>query len=237
MLRQVGQDQPPLAARLQMLRQRRQKSTQHPAVGIVDSVFHGRARPRGNPGRVADHERRAAFGKRSACTTSTRSESPSCRTFSRAHASARGSRSVATTRSMPRRASTAASTPVPVPMSNATLDEAHAAGKRRRADEVHVLTADRREDAEVRMNPAARLRNLDALRAPLVRTDHAEQRSQRGDRCRLRGTERLRAGLPDIGRPSQRDRVVVVERNQQRVERARPLRPAPAGRDGMRRPE
>ena len=48
--------------------------------------------------------------------------------FSRAHASARGSWSVATTWLMPRRASTAASTPVPVPMSKATLDDDHEAG-------------------------------------------------------------------------------------------------------------
>src|SRR5688572_5722890 len=63
MLRQVGKDQPPLAARLQMSWQRAQKSTQHSALGVIDSVFHGRARPRGNPWRVADHERRATFGK------------------------------------------------------------------------------------------------------------------------------------------------------------------------------
>ena len=64
MLRQVGKDQPPLTARLQMLWQLRQESAQHSAFGIVDSVFHGRARPRGNPWRVADHERRATFGKK-----------------------------------------------------------------------------------------------------------------------------------------------------------------------------
>ena len=64
MLRQVGKDQPPLTARLQMRWQPAQESAQHPAFGIVDSVLHGRARPRGNPGRVADHERRATFGKK-----------------------------------------------------------------------------------------------------------------------------------------------------------------------------
>jgi len=48
--------------------------------------------------------------------------------FSTAQAIARGSESVATTRLMPRLASTAASTPVPVPMSNATLHAAVSAG-------------------------------------------------------------------------------------------------------------
>ena len=106
-----------------------QKSTQHSAFGIVDSAFHGRARPRGNPWRVADHSAARPSGKRSACTTSMRSCNPNCRTFSRAHASARGSRSVATTRSMPRRARTAASTPVPVPISKATLVKVHTLGR------------------------------------------------------------------------------------------------------------
>src|SRR5215472_1482464 len=63
-LRQVGKDQPPLAARLQMPRQRSEKSAQHSAVEIVDSVFHGRARPRRNPWRVADNKPRATFGKK-----------------------------------------------------------------------------------------------------------------------------------------------------------------------------
>ena len=59
---------------------------------------------------------------------STCCASPSCARFSRAQASARGSRSVATICSTPRRASTAASTPVPVPMSKARLFEASSAG-------------------------------------------------------------------------------------------------------------
>ena len=40
MLRQVRKNQPPLSARLQMFGQRPQKSAQHAAFGIVDSVFH-----------------------------------------------------------------------------------------------------------------------------------------------------------------------------------------------------
>jgi len=39
----------------------------------------------------------------------------------------------------------------------------------------------------------------------------------------LGGAEGFHAGLPDVGRASQRNRVVVVERYQQRTERARPL--------------
>src|SRR6186713_2588836 len=64
MLRQVRKDQPPPTARLQMLWQCLEKSTQHPAFGIVDSAFHGRARPRGNPRGVANHESGATAGKK-----------------------------------------------------------------------------------------------------------------------------------------------------------------------------
>src|SRR4051812_12659146 len=62
--REVGKDQPALAARPQMVRQRPQESAQHSAFGIIDSVFQRRARPRGNPWRIADNERRATFGKK-----------------------------------------------------------------------------------------------------------------------------------------------------------------------------
>ncbi|MNT60796.1 hypothetical protein D3C72_1984030 [compost metagenome] len=60
-------------------------------------------------------------GNRSLSSTSTCPDSPSRSRFSRAQASARGSVSVAMTRLPPRRAITAARTPVPVPMSKATL--------------------------------------------------------------------------------------------------------------------
>jgi hypothetical protein len=62
-LGQVGENQPAFAARLQVLRQRFEKSAQHPAIGIENSIFHGRTRPRRYPRRIADHQRRAAFGK------------------------------------------------------------------------------------------------------------------------------------------------------------------------------
>ena len=62
--RQVGKDQPALAARLQMVRQRPQESAQHLAFVIVYSVFQRRARPRGNPWRITDDERRATVGKK-----------------------------------------------------------------------------------------------------------------------------------------------------------------------------
>ena len=59
-------------------------------------------------------------GNRSARRTSTCPASPSRARLSAAQASARGSWSVAMTLATPRRASTAASTPEPVPMSNAS---------------------------------------------------------------------------------------------------------------------
>src|SRR5690349_24891451 len=75
------------------------------------------------------------------------------------------------------------------------------------------------------MNSATGFRDLEAIRAPLVRTNRAEQRAQRGDRRIFRRTKRLHAGLPDIGSATQRNRVVVIERDQQGVEGARTLRP------------
>ena len=91
-------------------------------------------------------------GNRSACTTSTRSCKPRRVRFSRAQASARGSRSVATTRSTPRRARIAAITPVPVPMSKASSLR----GQRRGGHQIQVLAAHRREHAVVRMDAVAR---------------------------------------------------------------------------------
>ena len=91
-------------------------------------------------------------GKRSACTTSTWSCKPRRARFSRAQASARGSWSVAITRSTPRRARIAASTPVPVPMSKASCFEGSGAV----GHQVQVLAAHRREHAVVGMDPVAR---------------------------------------------------------------------------------
>ena len=122
--------------------------------------------------------------------------------FSRAQASARGSWSVATTRLTPRRASTAASTPVPVPMSKASSCRA---GSGASATRSHVFAAHRREHAVVRMDARAERRDLDALLAPLVRADQAEQFAQRDHRGLAAGTVGFRAGLPHVGRAPQRD--------------------------------
>ena len=62
-LGEIGKNQPPLATRFEVLRQRAEKSAEHAALGIIDSVFHGGARPSRKPRRIADHERRAAFWK------------------------------------------------------------------------------------------------------------------------------------------------------------------------------
>ena len=64
-------------------------------------------------------------------------------------------------------------------------------------DEVHVLAANRREDAVMRMDPRVQGRHLDAVAPPFVRADHAEQLPQRHDR-RLRCLAvRLQAGVAD----------------------------------------
>ena len=64
MLREVRKDQPALAPRLQVRGQRAQEPTQHATLGVVDPALDGRARPRGNPRRVANHERGPICGKK-----------------------------------------------------------------------------------------------------------------------------------------------------------------------------
>ena len=73
------------------------------------------------------------------------------------------------------------------------------AGAAAPCDEVDVLAANRREHAVVRMDSPAGRRDLDSLRAPLVRADDAEQLSQRDDRRLLspaRRPPRRPAGCP-----------------------------------------
>ena len=83
---------------LQVRGQRVQKSAQHAALGVVDPALDRRARPRGNQGGLHTTSAARPSGKGFACTTSTCLGSPRRARFSRAHASARGSWSVATTR-------------------------------------------------------------------------------------------------------------------------------------------
>ena len=152
MLRQVGKDQPPLTARREMPWQRLQKSAQHLAVGIVDSVFHGRARPRGNPWRVADHERRATFGKKVRLHDIDAFDKPQLsnvftRTRQRARLEIGRDHAFDATTCQYRGEHTGARADIE---SNAFRSARRWQWRRR--DEVHVLTADRREDTEVRMN-------------------------------------------------------------------------------------
>ena len=225
MLRQVGKDQPPLAARLQMLWQLRRGI--RAASGCRDRRFRFPWASSAARESTAGCRPRAPRGLREKDPPARHRCAPKARAVerSRAHTPARADRD----RSRPRVRCHAVQVPRRARRCPCRYRKQRWMKRTQPAeascDEIHVLTADRREDTEVRMNSAACFRNLDAFRAPLVRTDHAEQRSQRCDRCSLRGTEGLRAGLPDIGRSSQRNRVVVVERDQQRVQRARPLRP------------
>ena len=141
--------------------------------------------------------------------------------FSRAHARARGSCSVATMRATPRRASTAASTPVPVPMSKAS---GQFGGRQRRCGhQVHVLVAHRRKHTVVRVDPAAERRDLDSLLAPLVSADQAQQLAQRGHRglLFLSRTVSFKASLPHVGCALERHAVVVRQRYEQHSQRAR----------------
>src|SRR5689334_3933484 len=56
-LREVREDEPAFAAGLEMRGEPLDETQQHPALGIVDAVLQRRARSRGDPWRVAHHER------------------------------------------------------------------------------------------------------------------------------------------------------------------------------------
>ena len=163
-LREIRKDQPALAALAPGARAAR------PGIRAACGSRGRRSRARWESSAAREpragctpRARRAPRGKRSACTTSTCPANPRRARFSRAHASARGSWSVATTRSMPRRASTAASTPVPVPMSKATLDADIEAGSGAVATRSTYSPANRREHSVVRMDSAADRRDFNAL--------------------------------------------------------------------------
>src|SRR3984893_19296056 len=55
-LREVRKNKPALTPRLKVRGERVQEPTQHATLGVVDPALDGRARPRGNPGGVANHE-------------------------------------------------------------------------------------------------------------------------------------------------------------------------------------
>ena len=173
MLRQIGKDQPPLTSWREMPWQRLQKSAQHLAVGIVDSIFHGRARPRGNPLRISDHERRATVGKKVRQHDIDAFAEPQLsnvvtRTRQRARLQIGRDHAFDATTCQYHGEHTGARANVE---GNAFRSARH--WQWRRSDEVHVLTADRREDTEVRINCPACFRKVDAPRSPLVRTDGA----------------------------------------------------------------
>ena len=104
------------------------------------------------------------------------------------------------------------------------VERRHHGRQRCLGDQVDVFAANRREHPVVGMDAAADRRDLDALAAPLVRADETQQLPQRDDRGPVTGAVGLLAGLPDVGRASQRDAVVLVERDQQHAQRACALR-------------
>ncbi len=74
------------------------------------------------------------------------------------------------------------------------------------------------------MDAATDRRDVDALAAPLVGADDAQQLSQRYERRLCSRAVGFRTGLPDIGRTSQGNAVVLVELQEQHAQRARTLR-------------
>lgn len=235
---EIGQDQPPFAARCEVRRQPGQET------GAACAALRRRCRVRsessGARAPTADCRRPAPRdrpGSRSACTTSTRCASPRrSRSSARAHASARGSTSVATTRATPRRASTAAMTPVPVPTSNAVRPDDIAAGSGAPATRSMYSWRIGRT-RQVRVDPAAGCRgDLDALArhscAPISPRSSRSDTTP-GSSCWSPG---FRAGLAHVGCATQRDAVIRVDRNEQHAAACVRAATAPGGGGGTRRP-
>lgn len=221
MLGEIGQDQPALAARLQMRGQPREETAQHAAVRVVDRVFDRRARPGRHPWRVADHERRTAGRKQVGLDDLdlARMAEPRdvlARAGERARILVGRDDALDAARHEHRRQHAGA---------RADIERERRRRQRRARDELDVFAAHRREHAVVRMDRrAAERRDRHALLAPLVRADEAEQFAQRHDRRHTAGAVRLLAGRPHVGRAAQRDRVIGVQRDQQHAERAGALR-------------
>ena len=197
-------DQPPLAARVRC-------SGSAPEIRAAFGSRHRRflfpsasSAPR-DPRRVADHERRAAFGKKSACTTSMRSRSPNAATFSARKAARAGE--IRRDHAYRCRAARAPRRARQCPC-RIEINACRSAHRRqwRRSDKVDVLTADGREDTEVRMDsaPASESR---CLSCALVRTDHTD--TARTTSLMQSPRDRRPPRRPGAYRaPAQRDRVV-----------------------------
>src|ERR1700761_4434852 len=175
MLREIRKDQPSLAVRHQMLRQPRQESPQHRAFRVVDCILQERAGARRKPRRVTDDECSATLRKqvRLHDIDSFRDREPLevlARALQRAWVEISCDQTFDTTPGQYGCEHTSARTDIESNIARCTRSR-----QRRRAHEVYILATDRCENPKVRMNSAARLRNVEAFDAPLVRTDHTEQ--------------------------------------------------------------
>ncbi len=169
-----------------------QESAQHAALGVVDPVLERRARPRGNPGRVAHDERRPPFGKEirlhdlhllrqpEALEVLARARQRAGILIGGDHASYAAPREHRRQHAGPRADVEGHGRTTTAPAGSGAL-----------RDEVDVFAANRREHAVVRMDPAADRGDIDSLDAPLVRADEAQQLPQRGDRGSVSRRPRL----------------------------------------------
>jgi hypothetical protein len=96
--------------------------------------------------------------------------------------------------------------------------------QRRLRDQIDIFAAHRRKHAVVRMDARAQRRHLDAVPAPFVGADDAQQLAQRTDIRLGRLAMRLRAGFHHIRRAAQRNHMTGFERNEQHAQRAGTLR-------------
>ena len=133
----------------------RQESPQHSALGVVDAVLEGRARSRGNPGRVAHARAPRARRERDRPARPPLLSPTRAARCSRARMRARGDPG----RWRPRAGRRAARAPPPARRSPCRCRRPRRSmrgrGQRRLGDELDVFAANRREYAVVRMDPAA----------------------------------------------------------------------------------
>ena len=199
MLGEIRQHQPAFALRLEMRGEPGEKALQHAAVRVVDRVFQRGGGLRRKPRRVADDERRPSRPGRDRPGPPRRDRrGRAAAMLSRAHASARGSCSVATTRCDPAPRKHGGEHAGP----RADVEGERARRQRRLGHQLHVLAAHRREHAVVRVDAVAERRDQRrpscAIRArrsrPAARA--ATRRTARRPRPRprrTRGARRARA--------------------------------------------
>ena len=225
MFSQVRQNQPAFAAGLQVGCQTGQKPAQHAAAFVVHRPLNGRAGPCGQPGRVAHHQRGLALGEQVLllqldAARQTQALQILARAGQRTRVLVGGHHALHTTARQHGRQHARA---------HAHIKGERLAGQRRLRDQIHIFPTHRRKNAVVRVNAVARRcaqgGYFHALLAPFMGAHQAQQLTQRSHHAIPAGrAPGLGAGLAQVGRAAQRNRVIAFQHDQHRRQHPRTLR-------------